>query len=237
MDPILGGAIVSGAAGLVSGGLQWLGGEKSNYEDRQFAREMFNRQLEASGSSYQRAVADMRMAGINPMLAYMRGGASTPSGQAVDNENTLGPAVSSAMAGKKLAAELEMMRYTRNKVASDISNVQSDTALKGTMQSYYEAMREQAHMQTQLIGAEASSARVRAMIDQSGVGRFAEYLRRLTGSVSPLVGGIGGAVLGRYMGPRPGLPGNARYNTRGTDGMLRGGGGGAAFDRSINDFN
>lgn len=33
-----------------------------------------------SGSSYQRAVNDMQAAGLNPMLAYSQGGASTPGG-------------------------------------------------------------------------------------------------------------------------------------------------------------
>ena len=39
----------------------------------------WERQMEASNTAYQRAVADMRKAGINPVLAYANGGASTPS--------------------------------------------------------------------------------------------------------------------------------------------------------------
>ena len=38
-----------------------------------------------SNTSYQRAIADMKKAGINPIMAFQQGGASTPGGSSASS--------------------------------------------------------------------------------------------------------------------------------------------------------
>ena len=90
------------AAG-VSGGLAAFGQERTNAQNAQLAREQMAFQADMSGTSYQRAVADMQAAGLKPMLAYSQGGASTPSGQTAVMQNALGAGATSGAQGYQLA--------------------------------------------------------------------------------------------------------------------------------------
>lgn len=112
VDPITAGAIASAGAGLVSA----YGQAQANKQNIRLAREQMAFQERMSGSAYQRAVADMKLAGINPMLAYMQGGASSPQGQSATVESAIGPAVSSAMHAARLRAEVELMRKQGDKL-------------------------------------------------------------------------------------------------------------------------
>ena len=68
-----------------------------NYNSAEAAANR-NWQEEMSNTAYQRAVEDMRKAGLNPILAFSNGGASTPGGaQGTINGASMGLASSSAL--------------------------------------------------------------------------------------------------------------------------------------------
>lgn len=103
----LGGLLTAAAPSIVGGLIGKEGQSDANdtnvmlaRENREFnaAEAQKNRdfQAEMSNSAYQRAVSDMRKAGLSPMLAYAQGGAGTPGGSAasaqaarVENENAI----------------------------------------------------------------------------------------------------------------------------------------------------
>lgn len=114
---------------LLSGGLGLLGGMSANSANAEQAQ--YNRDFQAnmSSTSYQRAVADMRAAGLNPMLAYQQGGASTPSGAQATANDVITPALSSARQNKRVNAEVDNMVRQNRLIHANTMTAQSQTEL------------------------------------------------------------------------------------------------------------
>lgn len=101
---------LAAAAPILGAGISAIGAKKSNEAQVGVSREQMAFQERMSNTAYQRATEDMRKANINPMLAYMKGGASSPPGAQPQIKNVLEPFANSALNIARQYQEVENLR-------------------------------------------------------------------------------------------------------------------------------
>lgn len=121
---------IPAAASLVGGLIGKSGQESANETNIALGREQMEFQERMSSSAYQRAVQDMQKAGLNPMLAYSQGGASTPVGSMPQVQNAAGAGLASAaqtMNTMQGMQQLELNKAQAERVRAETEKIKSET--------------------------------------------------------------------------------------------------------------
>jgi len=116
-------------AALGSFGLDAIGGAISGHSAKQAAREQRNWEAKMSNTAMQRRVADLKAAGINPMLAYLNSGqgATTPSGSRADVPD-LSSAGTKSVSSAARVAEMSLIKAQSEAAYSQSSKNRAEAA-------------------------------------------------------------------------------------------------------------
>ena len=162
------GPVIGLAGDLLGGHSAKKAQKKANEQNIALQRNQQDWEERMSNTSWQRSVEDMKAAGLNPMLAYSQGGASTPSVSAatVQPEDAMGRAISSAggkamqlLAQEQIQANIELTKANASKARSEAqvsaASIDADINQRAMANDLLKAQVQKMELDKELTAAQA----------------------------------------------------------------------------------
>lgn len=169
-------AIIGAAVAGLASALGNIFSSRSNAKSVDSANR-FNERM--SSTAWQRGVEDMRMAGLNPMLAYSQGPASSPSGLASSSNFDIGGAVNSAVSYVRTKKELELMDQNIKNAKWMEDNIRADSNKKDSEMILNQKSADRVSAETALAISELPRAQNLAKVEEGRFGEVMSYVDRL----------------------------------------------------------